>query len=158
MTNRVSSPWYVAVAAPALLLAAIEAAFLVGSVADSQLRWPRYTMNLAEASAVRDAAEVVRQLEAGADPNRRRTVRAGLLADEPIAVTPLEAAVMVRRSELVRMLHQHGARLEPDAWRRGICGAERDGLEEIAAALALFAPPDAQLSCTGDEEPWPPPL
>lgn len=154
MAANASRGWYAAVAGPALLLAALEAAFLVGGLADAQIRWPVYTLNLAEATAVRDTAEVARQLEDGADPNRRVTVRAGLLARGPVASTPLEAAVFIRRTELIRLLHQHGARLDPDAWNHATCYASRLELGEIVAALAPFAPPAAPLTCAGNEELW----
>lgn len=155
MLSRASLAWCAIVATPAAVLAGIEAMLLLAALVDPQVRWPEYRLNLAEATAVRETAEVARQLEAGADPNRRDTVRSGMLTSAAVAATPLEAAVAIRRAELIAVLRNAGARLEPEEWRRLSCHARAAGSDDIVAALAPFGPPGAQLTCAGDEELWP---
>jgi hypothetical protein len=149
--------WWVGVAVglPALALLCVEVAFLAAAlVVGPGVRWPAYELNLAEAVAVRDTAEVVRQLEAGADPNLRQPVRPGLLGSAAVEALPLEAAVSIRRPELVAVLRQRGAEAGPDTWRRLTCFAQREGFGEIVAALSPYRPGDAEPACAGDAALW----
>ena len=82
--------------------------------------WPVPELTLSEAVLTKDAGEVVRLIERErADPNRRWPVRSELLSPAS-SVTPLEAAVIIRRSEMIPLLLQHGAILPT--------GEERDAL------------------------------
>lgn len=71
--------------------------------------WPPDDVNASEAVAAGNYAELVRLLERGEDPHRSRIVRAPLLAGQAVEATPIEAAVLVRNAEMVRLLLAHGA-------------------------------------------------
>jgi hypothetical protein len=118
-----------AVAVPHLVVFAAGVWLLVGWAIGLDPFWPTGTLTLSEAAAVRDHAEVVRLIEAGHDPNRRWPVRAGLLDGAAQMISPLEAAVRIRRLSLVELLMRSGA--APDM-------QERSALVEVA--LAAGAP------------------
>ena len=103
------------VMAVAPLLAPLAAAvwILIGWAAGANPFWPVPDLNVAEAAAVRDHAEVVRLIEAGQDPNRTWRVAPDLIDGSEHALTALEAAVEIRRLELVQLLLRHGARVTP---------------------------------------------
>ena len=106
-----------AVAAVAPLLIPFVAALWVvlGALVGATPFWPTPALNVAEAAAVRDHAEVVRLIRRGEDPNARFAVRAELIDGEGHQMTPLEAAVEIRRLELVKLLVRHGARVTPES-------------------------------------------
>jgi hypothetical protein len=74
--------------------------------------WAHQPLSLAEAAGVREEAEVVRLIEGGHDPNRRYSVRAGLIFDDDRRVTPLEAAVRAGDARMVQVLLAKGARMD----------------------------------------------
>jgi len=71
--------------------------------------WAPDEVNLPEAVATGDYAEVRRQLESGVDPNAPADVRKRLLGSKPVRVTPLQAAVWARSPIMVKMLIDGGA-------------------------------------------------
>jgi hypothetical protein len=71
--------------------------------------WKSEAFTLSEAAAQRDAGEVARQLSAGADPNAPYLVRAGMLERESVMLTPIEAARMAGRDDIVAILVDAGA-------------------------------------------------
>ena len=71
--------------------------------------WPPDDVNVSEAVAAGNYAELVRLLENGEDPTRSGAVRAPLLASEPVVLTPLEAAVLVRNATMMQLLLTRGA-------------------------------------------------
>ena len=81
-----------AIAAPGLLLSAVLALFLALAAATAHPMWRWEPLNLSEAAALRDAGEVARLLDEGRDPNRAYVVRAGLLSEQPLELTPMQAA------------------------------------------------------------------
>jgi hypothetical protein len=86
--------------------------------------WTTPDLTLSEAVIVRDAAESLRLIRAGHDPSRAWPVRADLSeTGHDDVMTPLEAAVAIRRVEIVHLLLEHGAALPP---------AERSALIERA--------------------------
>src|SRR5688500_16395856 len=94
LVGRVTSRHWplVAVGAPAALLAAALAVTLVLAAFGRSPIWPAQQLTLPEAIATVDDAEIVRLMSGGADLDARYPVRAGLLRDQPVEVTPLEAA------------------------------------------------------------------
>ena len=70
-------------------------------------------VNVAEAVAWGDAARAVAFIRVGQDPNRRWPVREGVLdLRGEVHVTPVQAAILSRRPELVGLMLRNGARLD----------------------------------------------
>ena len=143
-----------AAAVPTFLLAAVEMNMLIIATFSDHPLWRSETLNLSEAAALRDTAEVARLVERGEDPNIRRTVRAGFLDDKANEVTPLEAATFNRRPEVVHLLMTNGAKLDDSAWRRLRCFAQRNGGDDVAAELDTWRPAGVLPQCSGDERAW----
>ena len=108
--------------------------------------WPRHELNVSEAAAARDEAQVVRFLEAGGNADVRWNVRAGLVSDTADTVTPLEAAVAVDDAEMVRRILARRAPMDADMWVRLQCLAEGDVVTRL---LDERRPPQAVARCEG---------
>lgn len=144
-----------AAAAPAVVIACLDAAAMAGAVVGNHPWWPDYHLNLSEAAAVRDHAEVVRLIEGGEDPNVRRPVRPGLMGNESdVDATPLEAAISIRRLELIRLLFDIGSRPSPEQWRRLRCAAETLDYGDVVGVLDAHRPEVVDLKCSGTETLW----
>ena len=107
MTPRVTA---LLVAVPGILVAVLFG--LSGGAAlttGRPLVWPATDLTLSEAVALRDRGEVIRQIMLGVDPNRRYRTHAVFRADEDVALTPLEAAVISREGYIVGLLLDYGA-------------------------------------------------
>ena len=142
-------------AVPAVVLVSLEAAILMIAAVRDHPRWPNNYLNLSEAAAVRDHAEVVRLLESGGNPNARRPVRPGLLDnDMEIEATPLEAAISIRRPELMDLLFERGAHPSPADWLRLRCSTQALEYADIAAVLDTQRPDGVEIRCSGDESLW----
>jgi hypothetical protein len=139
------SPGRIALATPACLVLAGLTAGLVLALFDRHPLWPRQQLNLSEAAAVRDAAEIVRLIESSEDPNAARGVRPGLLAQQAVRATPLEAAVAMKDPEIARVLLVNGAVMDAQVWSRLRCSADGD---EITEYLDRRRPVKAVLDCT----------
>lgn len=148
--------WFlVAAAVPALVLVSLEAAILMIATVRDHPRWPNTDLNLSEAAAVRDHAEVVRLIEGGEDPNTRRPVRTGLVQNDlEIEATPLETAISIRRPELVSLLFDSGARPSPADWLRLWCSAKALEYADVVAVLDTRRPDGVEMRCSGDESLW----
>ena len=144
-----------AVAAPAVVLASLEATNLMIATVRDHPRWPNTDLNLSEAAAVRDHAEVVRLIENGENPNTRRPVRPGLVQNDlEVEATPLEAAISIRRPELMGLLFERGAHPSPADWLRLRCSAQALEYADIVAVLDTRRPDGVEISCSGDESLW----
>ena len=97
------------VALPGLALVVATVVWLVMAVADRHPFWRIEQQTLSEAVAARDFGEVGRLLAEGQDPNARYAIRAGLLGDAAVEMTPLEAAEAADLRELLPMLVYAGA-------------------------------------------------
>jgi hypothetical protein len=91
-------------------LALVRLVFLVLAVWDVHPFWLWEPLNLAEAAALRDRGEVARLIAEGQDPNGIYRVRRGMVARYPVDVTPMAAAIMARRDEIVEILLDAGAK------------------------------------------------
>lgn len=105
--------------------------------------WQGGPLTLAEAAALRDQAEVARQVEAGEDPNREYELRPGVLAIN--RATPLEAAVVARRAEMINLLMHEGAAPDATEWRRLHCAAVETGAADVVRAIDALRPAGASL-------------
>ena len=89
---------------------------------------------------VRDAGEAVRLIRAGHDPNRAWPVRADLSdSGQPEVLTPLEAAVQIRRLEFVQLLVREGARMTAAERSTLVDRARRLGAGDITDYLQAAA-------------------
>lgn len=141
--------------APAIVLVCVELGVLSWTAMGGQPRWPDEQLTLSEAAAVRDEAEVVRLVNGGQDPNARYRVRVGLVDNgREVQLTPLEAAVSIRRPEMVDLLFLHGVRASGDDWRRLRCVADAFGDRDLVAALERGSPGQPNGSCAGSEALW----
>ena len=159
MTGGRVSFWNIVLAAaagaPALLVVCLETVTLVQAAAGAHPRWPDVRLNLSEATAVRDTAEVVRLLDDGTDPNARYAVRPGLVDNsETVNITPIEAAISIRRSELVSLLLKRGVRVGAADWTRLRCVAREYEDEDLEAALDASGGGSSDPHCSGEEKLW----
>ena len=89
---------------------------------------------LSEAAALGRAARVLELVAAGQDPNGRFHIRPGMLDADGHDLEPVEAAILARHAELVRLLQRSGA-TEPGA-ERGACLA-RARLPEVLSDFGV---------------------
>jgi hypothetical protein len=95
-------------AAPSALLAVASLWWTVDAARGGGL-WGPEPVSLSEAVITRDRGEVEWQIGTGADPNAPSRIRAGMLMDGAVTMTPLAAAVWERLPDLLEMLIHHGA-------------------------------------------------
>jgi hypothetical protein len=96
-------------ALPGLALAGATVIWLLMAAAGRHPFWAVEPQTLSEAVASRDFGEVARLLAEGQDPNARYAIRAGVVGDAAVEMTPLEAAEAADLRELVPMLVYAGA-------------------------------------------------
>ena len=134
-------------AAPPLAALAFSAVIAGGWLIGAHPFWARPELTLSEAAATRDAGEVLRLIEQqGHDPSASYPVREGVLGDAT-SVSPVEAAVIVKRAEMVRLLFRHGASLTPEERRRLACAARDSGAGDVVATLVPEAQRSEPLPC-----------
>jgi hypothetical protein len=83
-------------------------------------------------------------IRAGEDPNAPRTVRPGLISNEPVQYPPLVAAAAARRPEVIELLLGLGARLDDRSWDAAWCVSESD---DVRQALHRHVPRPAPGNC-----------
>jgi len=91
--------------------------------------------NLAEAAAMGNAAETGRRLSFGESPYRVEPVREDILVSDPVRLTPVEAAVMSKKLELIKLLDSRGAFVGDDTRRTLACLAMDVGASDITEYL-----------------------
>jgi hypothetical protein len=116
--------------------------------------WHVEPVTLPEAAALRDNAEAMRLIGLGADPNRAGLVRANFAHNKAQMLTPLEAAVGIRRADMVELLLENGARMDGETWTRLICFADVVDAGDVRALLEQRRPPGAAATCEGVQTPW----
>ena len=132
------------VAAPPIAGAVAWLGVLIASAVAAHPIWPMEAANLSEAVALRDAAAVVRRVEAGEDVNQTAQVRARLVIDEAAVLTPLEAAAGARDEALAELLFDLGATPDADIWNRAFCISDAD---RVRSVLLAHRPPGAVDEC-----------
>ena len=143
-----------ALALPGAALILATAVMLAGLMFGVDPLWRVEPLTLAEAAALRDNGEVVRLIEAGEDPNAPGTVRAEFLRNDALTITPLEAAVGSDRVDIMEVLLEHGARLDPATWNGLMCFATAIEADESRALLEQRRPEGAPLACDHVQTPW----
>ncbi len=106
--------------------------------------WSLEPRSLPEAVAFRDAAAVVRRIDSGDDPNRAAEVRAGVVLDDTVSLTPIEAAAAARHREMVQLLLDLGASPDATVWQRAWCISDASAVREV---LRAHRPPGAMEDC-----------
>ena len=137
----------------ALLIAATAAMFAALPFGIDPL-WYVEPVTLPEAAALRDSGEVVRLIGLGADPNEASVVRQNFAHNEAHVLTPLEAAVSIRRVGIVDLLLEHGARMDAVTWTQLICFADIVEADDVRALLEQRRPQGASATCEGVRTPW----
>jgi hypothetical protein len=97
---------------------------------DTDVRRP---LNIAEAAGEGNAAEVIRRLRLGEDPNRVYPVRPHIV---PSPVSAVEAAVWTRQTALTDLLEREGVIVGGRTREELVCLARDVGAAEIAAYLS----------------------
>ena len=114
----------VAVALPGIVVALLTGLSGVSALlADRPLILAPVPRNVAEAAGNRDVADVVVMSDA-TDMNQPALARVPLRLHEPAMLTPLDAAVISERGYMIRLVHDRGARLDPDILQRLRCIAQ----------------------------------
>lgn len=145
-----SRPLRALVSAPVVLLAIAYVVTLSLSMSGDNPLWRTEPLNLSEAAALRDRGEVARLLAAGDDPRAARPVRGGFLYQEPVTLTPTEAAVLADRPEILQLLLDYGLVLDGEDWNRVWCAAFSD---EIRDLLEPVRPANVVPACAPDTLP-----
>src|SRR5437867_7181941 len=103
-TSKFSSAvWVLATAGPvALGICALLLALGVPAVRDCF--WEVEPLTAAEAAAVKDVARLRVLIEDGQSPTVKSSVRPGILGNETVEMTPLEAAAAVRDNDAIALL------------------------------------------------------
>ena len=139
----------VALAAPALLwLAAVGAIMIIALVGYRVLAAPA-DLTLSEAAAIRDGAEVLRQMRAGADPDAPGRIRRGIIRDQEYLMTPLEAATAARHLEVLQLLVRNGAAVNESNFPVLFCLAQESDATDIISFLQEHAPSGVVFECEG---------
>jgi hypothetical protein len=140
LLHRSSLAASLALAAPFVVPLSLSLYVLVGWVSGGNPFWTVPDLTLSEATMVRDAGEAVRLIRAGHDPNRAWPVRADLSdSGQPEVLTPLEAAVQIRRLEFVQLLVREGARMTAAERSTLVDRARRLGAGDITDYLQAAA-------------------
>src|SRR5688572_3301978 len=96
-------------AVPAVLVTIGLAAFASAEMLGAHPLTMGAPRSVPEAIAMRDDAGAARLIEEGADVRAIGLVRAGVLTDQPLLLTPLEAAVLVDATTMLDFLVASGA-------------------------------------------------
>jgi hypothetical protein len=98
------------VVAPPLLAFALIAAYMLAESSGHQLLAQPEAQTISEAAARGEAARALELIRAGQNVNGRLRIREGIIGSSPLMLTPVEAAIVGRHVELVRLLFRTGAR------------------------------------------------
>lgn len=146
----------VAAALPGAALGIGTLAVLLMALGGSHPWWRVEPVNMSEAAALRDRATIVELIARGEDPYARRPIRADMLFNDAVELTPLEAGIAAGRSEIVQII-LFSAPTPPDAatWTRVRCLSQLEGARDINEVLDRYRPAAlATLSCDGVTKPW----
>jgi hypothetical protein len=136
MTSRIGVPIALVLLLPMAIALVIVSAFAAGETRGYVPLSYQPPRNLAEAAGMGIAAEALRYLREGADPNEIVAVRPDIISSNITRVTGLEAAIWSRRVELVRALDREGAIADPAARSHIACLARHLATEDILSYLA----------------------
>ena len=141
------SPAALALGFPGLLLSlaiVVAAAALLGGVTPNL---QAHQLTLPEAAALHDVAEIVRLVRAGHDPRQAATVRAGIIREQPMMLTPMAAAILERRVDVIALLADVGAAVRPEEFPHYWCLAQAQGDGAVLAAIESQVPAPGPIQC-----------
>lgn len=145
---------HLALALPGIVALAGALMLVMMAAGGTRLWGAPASLTLPEAAALRDLAEIVRQVEAGVDPNAIAHVRGGMVRSSDHDMTPLEAAVGARELAVFELLLTHGARLDAGTMPALVCFARQQDADAILEVLTTRAPDLVPGSCEGIRLPW----
>jgi hypothetical protein len=133
------------IAAPPTCAALIWAAVLAAAgVTGRHPVWDVQPRNVAEAVALRDGGAVVRFARQGANLDAAQPIRAGILSNNAITLTPVSAAAAMEEPEMLQVLLDLGASVNTGNWERAFCISDDPRVREL---LRSVQPPDAAAHC-----------
>ena len=103
------SPLAVRVIAPPIVAFLLVAGYLIAEALGFHGLTTPEADTVSEAAATGHAARALQLIAAGHDPNVQHRVREGLLDHSAHELAPIEAAILGRHAELVRLLQRSGA-------------------------------------------------
>ena len=144
-----------AVSVPGIVVAIATAVIMLMAAVGSHPLWRVEPVNMSEAAALRDRATVAQLIAHGEDPYARREIRADLVFNDRLELTPVEAGIATRRAEIVDVI-LFSARTRPDAatWTHLKCLANLEGDKDVIATLDRYRPESATEMCEGVTRPW----
>ena len=144
-----------ALAGPSLVWIAGVAAIVLLAIATGYRPFASPSdLTLSEAAALRDGLEITRLIRLGANPNARASVRRDIIRSTPLELTPLEAAVAIRRADVMALLVREGARIDVASYPVLQCLAEFQKAGEVIDYLEKAAPAAAPVDCSTVTLPW----
>jgi hypothetical protein len=145
-----------AIAVPAGTLAIVSLALVVSAAMHRGPLWSDRTLNVSEAAATRDRATMMWLIEQGSDPAKSYPVAAGILFDRPLHLTPLEAAIAARRSEIVDLLLWKMGRRDAAVLTRAWCLARQTGEDDLTRAVERYRTDarEPEPDCSQMTAPW----
>lgn len=157
MVRRLIARWVpLAVALPGAVVGAATALLMIAAPV-SELPWWRMTeVNFSEAAALRDRATVVQMMADGEDPYAPREIRADLVFNNRVELSPIEAGIATHRAEIVDIILFTAPRLPDEpTWVRLRCLAQLEGDNDVKEVLNRYQPePATPPSCDGVERTW----
>jgi len=145
-----------AVALPGGVVGAATAVLMIAAPV-SELPWWRVAeVNFSEAAALRDRATVVQMMASGEDPYLPREIRADLVFNNRVELSPVEAGIATHRAEIVDIILFTAPRLPDDeTWNRLRCLAQIEGDNDVKEVLNRYRPePATPPSCDGVARTW----
>ena len=139
----------VVLAAPALVWLAAAGAIVIAALIGYRALAAPADLTLSEAAAIRDEAEVLRQIGAGADPNIPSRVRPGLIGDPEYLMTSLEAATVAGHLEVLQLLVRNGATVNESNFPVLYCLAQESDASDIVSFLQEHVPSGVVFECEG---------
>ena len=141
-------PAALALGIPALVLSGAIIAMAIASMGGLVPTARDYQLTMAEAAALHDVAEIVRIVRRGGDPRAPAPVRAGLIGEGPMMLTPMAAAILERRVDVMALLADVGARIRPDEFAQYWCLAQTRGDSAVVAAVESQTPRAPSVDCS----------
>ncbi|HEY6361640.1 MAG TPA: hypothetical protein VIX63_11080, partial [Vicinamibacterales bacterium] len=127
-----------AIAIPGGALALASLVLLVAAAVHQGPLWSDRPINVSEAAAMRDRATMIRLIDEGSDPTKAYPVPPGIVSARLRYLTPLEAAIAARRSEVVDLLLWRMEVREDSVLARAWCLARHIRAADVVRAVERY--------------------